>query len=47
MDPYDLFLIIILIGAVVFGALKGLAWQVASLSAIFVSYFVASDSAPK
>lgn len=41
MESYDIFLLVVLVGAVLFGALKGMAWQVASLSAIFVSYFVA------
>lgn len=41
MESYDIFLLIVLIAAIAFGALKGMAWQIASLSAIFVSYFVA------
>lgn len=41
MESYDIFLLLILVAGVVFGALKGIAWQIASLSAIFVSYIVA------
>ncbi|MEM7455087.1 MAG: CvpA family protein [Planctomycetota bacterium] len=41
MSPYDILMLIIFIGAVMFGFWKGLAWQIASLSAIVVSYFVA------
>ncbi len=41
METYDLLMLIVLVGATVFGAIKGLAWQVASLASITVSYFVA------
>jgi membrane protein required for colicin V production len=41
MQAYDLFMIIVLVAATLFGLWKGLAWQVASLSSIFLSYFVA------
>lgn len=41
MGAYDIFMLLIIVFAVLFGALKGLAWQIASLSAIFVSYIVA------
>jgi len=41
MQPYDIIMLVVLVGATLFGAWKGLAWQVASLSSIFVSYFVA------
>lgn len=41
MQPYDLFMLIVLIAATVFGAWKGLAWQLASMGSIFLSYFVA------
>jgi membrane protein required for colicin V production len=43
MQIYDLIMIAVLAAAIAFGAWKGLAWQVASLSAIFVSYFVAYE----
>ncbi|MFP6694711.1 MAG: CvpA family protein [Pirellulales bacterium] len=41
MQFYDLIMIAVLIGAMVFGAWKGLAWQLASLASLVVSYFVA------
>ena len=41
MSLYDILMLAILIGAVVFGAWKGLAWQIASFAAIVVSYFAA------
>jgi len=41
MGMYDILMLVIFGGAVLFGAWKGLAWQVASLAAIVVSYIVA------
>ena len=41
MQTYDMIMLAVMLAAIVFGAWKGLAWQIASLSAIFVSYFVA------
>ncbi len=41
MQYYDLVMLAIFAGAILFGAWKGLAWQVASVAAIFVSYLVA------
>lgn len=41
MSIYDIAMLIIFFGAVLFGFRKGLAWQVASLAAIVLSYFVA------
>ncbi|MEM9410723.1 MAG: CvpA family protein [Planctomycetota bacterium] len=41
MSLYDILMIVVFVGAILFGLWKGLAWQVASLAAIFVSYFVA------
>lgn len=42
MQTYDIIMLIILASAAIFGAIKGFAWQVASLASIFVSYFVAN-----
>lgn len=42
MHPYDILMLIILASALIFGAIKGFAWQVASLASIVVSYVVAS-----
>ncbi len=41
MQVYDIIMIVVLVGATLFGAYKGLAWQVASVGAIVASYFVA------
>lgn len=41
MQPYDLFMIVVLVGATLFGAMKGMAWQMASLGSIVLSYLVA------
>lgn len=41
MPTYDLIMLFVLGSATLFGAIKGFAWQVASLGSIFVSYFVA------
>ena len=41
MQGYDLVMLVLLVGAALFGAVKGLAWQIASMASIFVSYFVA------
>lgn len=41
MQAYDLLMLIVLIAAVVWGAWKGFAWQIASLASLVASYFVA------
>ncbi len=41
MSVYDIIMLIIFIGSVWFGFRKGLAWQVASVLSIVLSYFVA------
>ncbi len=41
MQGYDLFMLIVIAAAVVWGAWKGLAWQLASLASIAASYVVA------
>ena len=40
MSLYDLVMLVVFVGAILFGLWKGLAWQVASVAAIFLSYFV-------
>jgi membrane protein required for colicin V production len=40
MQNYDLLMIAVLVGATVFGFWKGMAWQIASLASIVVSYFL-------
>src|SRR4051812_34398927 len=39
MQTYDLLMVAMLIGATIFGFWKGMAWQIASLAALVVSYF--------
>jgi membrane protein required for colicin V production len=41
VQAYDLIMLIVLGMSTIFGAIKGLAWQVASLASIIVSYVVA------
>ncbi len=41
MQGYDLIMLIVLGMATIFGAIKGFAWQVASLASVIVSYIVA------
>jgi len=43
MQVYDIIMIVVLVGTTLFGAYKGLAWQIASLGAIVASYFVAMN----
>lgn len=41
VQTYDILMAIVLLGTMVFGALKGFAWQLASIASIVVSYAVA------
>ncbi len=41
METYDIVMLVILIGTAIFGAIKGFAWQLASIASIVVSYLVA------
>lgn len=41
MSFYDILMFIVFAGAILFGLWKGLAWQIASLAAVFISYVVA------
>ncbi len=41
MQAYDLLMLIVIGMATIFGAIKGFAWQVASLASVIVSYIVA------
>ncbi len=41
METYDVVMLVVLGAATLFGALKGLAWQVASLASMVLSYLVA------
>lgn len=40
MQTYDLMMLFVLVAATLFGYWKGMAWQIASLASLFVSYFV-------
>jgi membrane protein required for colicin V production len=41
METYDICMLVVLIGATIFGAWKGMAWQVASSASLVLSYAVA------
>ena len=41
MQTYDLLMLLVLVATGMFGLWKGMAWQVASLASLVVSYFVA------
>lgn len=41
METYDILMLIVLGGTIVYGALKGFAWQLASIGSITISYIVA------
>jgi membrane protein required for colicin V production len=41
MEMYDICMLVILVGATIFGAWKGMAWQVASSASLVLSYAVA------
>lgn len=41
IQGYDLFMLLVLAAAVLWGAWKGLAWQLASLASVILSYIVA------
>lgn len=42
MLVYDILMLVVLVAATVWGVYKGLAWQLASIASIFVSYLVAT-----
>ena len=39
MQSYDVLMIVVLVGATIFGAWKGMAWQIASIASLVASYF--------
>jgi membrane protein required for colicin V production len=41
MQTYDLVMLLVLAGCTIFGFYKGMAWQLASLASLVLSYFVA------
>lgn len=46
LHVYDIFMVVVILVATLFGAWKGMAWQIASLSALVASYFVALHFSP-
>ena len=40
MQPYDIFMLIVLVAAAAFGAWKGMAWQLASIASVLLSSIV-------
>ena len=47
MQYYDIAMIVVLVGTTIFGAWKGMAWQLASLASVVVSFIVARQFAPQ
>jgi membrane protein required for colicin V production len=43
---YDIFMLVVIIGFTLFGMLKGMAWQLASLGSLVVSFYVAVHFSP-
>lgn len=41
IQPYDIVILVVLLGAILFGLWKGLAWQLASLASLLLSGFAA------
>jgi membrane protein required for colicin V production len=41
MQTYDILMLVVLVAATVFGMWKGMAWQIASLASLVLSYFIA------
>jgi membrane protein required for colicin V production len=41
METYDIIMLVVIVGATLFGAIKGFAWQLASIASIVISYIVA------
>jgi membrane protein required for colicin V production len=42
MQTYDILMLVVIASTTIFGAIKGFAWQVASLASIIASYFIAN-----
>ena len=41
MQTYDVLMLVVLVAATIFGMWKGMAWQIASLASLVLSYFIA------
>ena len=46
MEPFDIIMLAVLAFSIFIGAVKGMAWQVAMVSSILVSFFVARTFHP-
>jgi membrane protein required for colicin V production len=46
LQSYDFLMLAVLVGSLLFGAWKGVAWQIAALASVFVSAMVAVHSSP-
>lgn len=46
MQTYDVIMLLVLAGAMIFGAWKGMAWQLASLASLLLSYVLALQFSP-
>ena len=47
MMLYDILMLVVLVGTIVFGAWKGMAWQLASLASLALSYVLALRFGPQ
>lgn len=47
METYDICMLVVLLAATIYGAYKGMAWQIASVASLVVSYFVALRFSPQ
>lgn len=47
MQTYDILMLIVLVGTTLFGFVKGMAWQLAYLASLVVSYFAAVKFSPQ
>ncbi|MEX0937210.1 MAG: CvpA family protein [Pirellulales bacterium] len=47
MQAYDVIMVLVVVSATILGAWKGMAWQLASLASLVVSYFVALRFGPQ
>ena len=47
MQAYDVVMVVVLVTATFFGFWKGMAWQLASLASLVLSYFVALNLSPQ
>lgn len=47
MQTYDILMLVVLVATTLFGFYKGMAWQVAYLASLIVSFFVAKQFSPQ